>query len=209
MRTTADESVAVITVCAAPAPAEDLSPFAQSLHRRWSAMGDFDRAAEDIAALSLLGATPIHLTTHDCIYRRAPDGNWLYESEQAIFGGLSPHDQPLIDSLAGTFGQTFGDSKPPLVVAPRGLGNHVDHALVRAAAERWASRVRGRLKYYADYPYAASLPAAGGNPIPLTAEVRQVKVSAVRAYASQLSTFWQNEQKMENSVLNWAELMFD
>jgi len=44
---------------------------------------------------------------------------------------------------------------PVLVLAPLGVGGHVDHVLVRTAAERSGARVG----YYSDFPYNQRHPA--------------------------------------------------
>src|SRR5574341_1927891 len=173
------ERVAVVTVCAAtPTPFEELSPFAASLHARWRQLGDFDRAAEDREALGRLGATPIHLPFHDCIYRRAPTGEWLYTSEAALFGEASPLEASLINKLAGEFDRLA--LKPDATIfIPRAIGNHIDHQITRTAGERWC-RARGRpFQYYADYPYAEAVP--GGAKVPVSDEGRRQKIEAIRS----------------------------
>ncbi len=196
------QQVAVVTLCAAPPPGE-LSPFAASLHARWD--HSFDRAAEDREALGRLGAIPIHLPFHDCIYRRSPAGEWLYASEAALFGEVSAHESGLIDRLASELGRV--PLKPDSdIFIPRAIGNHVDHQIVRAAGEAWC-RARGRsFQYYADYPYAAAAP--GGMAVPISDAGRRQKIQAIRAYRSQLSSFWPDESTMFAAVNQWDERTF-
>ena len=47
------------------------------------------------------------------------------------------------------FIQRLAGSGPHLLLAPLGVGGHVDHVLVRSAAERSGARVA----YYSDFPY--------------------------------------------------------
>lgn len=198
------EQVAVATVCAAP-PAQELSPFAASLRDRWRQSGDFDRAAEDREALRRLGATPVHLPFHDCIYRTAPDGEWLYASEAALFDEISPLEAGLITQLADVFGQ-IGLEAGAAIFVPRALGNHVDHQMVRAAGERWCREAGRRFRYYADYPYAEALP--GGVRVRVSRQGRRQKIEAIRAYRSQLSTFWPDDRTLDTKVSQWDERTF-
>jgi LmbE family N-acetylglucosaminyl deacetylase len=204
------ERVVVVTVCAALPPAlSELSPFAASLHARWIASGqsNFNRAAEDRAALAVLGAEPVHLNFHDCIYRRSAEGDWLYDSEPAIFGKLSPRESSVVAAVAAALAGV-----PPLapgaeIYIPFGVGGHVDHQLARIAAEQWLVSTRHPLRHYADYPYAQSV--AGGVERPITEAARQAKIQAVRAYASQLSSFWADEAVMAEKVGGWTERVFE
>jgi LmbE family N-acetylglucosaminyl deacetylase len=207
-RTRRGERIIVATICAAPPPAR-LSPFAASLHARWheSGPGDFDRAAEDRAALALIGAEAIHLDIGDCIYRRAPNGEWLYGSEAAIFGELSPLEYPLVEAVV----EKLAAIQPPApnleIIAPFGVGGHVDHRLTHRAGRRIEKSWGRRVRYYADYPYAATV--AGGRPVSISEAGRRAKIEAVRAYCSQLSSFWSNEAQMTQAVGNWDERLFD
>lgn len=207
-RTQRGESVAVVTVCAAPPPSGDLSPLAISLHERWSEHGTFDRAAEDRAALAILRAAPIHLTVHDCIYRRDPEGGWLYQTRGAILGSLSPLENALVSEVAAAFERVGPLAPDAEIFAPCAIGGHADHQLVRRAAEVWSGSSARRLNYYADYPYAAELSDPGGIDVELTAAARRAKIEAVRAYKSQLSTFWENDDEMARAVSRWPERVF-
>ncbi len=203
------EKVVVVTVCAAPPPANELSPFAASLHARWSKSGhlSLDRAAEDRAALAELGATPLHLNFHDCIYRRSPGGAWLYDSESPIFGELSPSESSVVEAIADELPKVGPLASGAEIYIPFGVGNHVDHQLARVASEKWAAQTSRRLHHYADYPYAQSV--AGGVEVRLSEAAKRAKIQAVRAYISQLSSFWANETAMVESVGGWVERLFE
>ena len=208
-RTRRGERVAVLTVCAAPPPTQ-LSPFAAGLHARWSAQGRFDRAAEDRAALAVLNAKPIHLTIHDCIYRRSASGEWLYDSEEDIFGELSALEPTPAAAIAAELARTAPLVPGAEVFAPAAIGNHVDHRLVRAVADQWSNSANElRFFHYADYPYAASKAVAPGRMIALSDSARQAKIEALRQYRSQLSTFWKDESAMAEEVSRWAERVFE
>jgi LmbE family N-acetylglucosaminyl deacetylase len=195
------ERVVVVTVCAA-SPPKSLSPFAKQLHERWSQMGEFDRAQEDRDALKRLGAEWIHLNYHDCIYRRA-EGRWLYDSEESLWGDVSPLELYLVDELAKAFNDAALLKPDAEVWSPFAIGDHVDHKLVKLAASAWRSRSKWRFRNYADYPYAVSF--SGGIEIPLGDSDRQAKMESIRCYSSQFSTFWQGEAEMVDQVNQWTE----
>ena len=205
-RTARGEKVVVATVCAAPPPGpEGLSPFAFQLHQRWSRFGEFDRAQEDWQAVARLGAETRHLRFHDCIYRRSPVGAWLYQSETAIFGEVSPSESSLAGEIAGAFARIIVKGNAAIFV-PYGIGHHVDHQLTRLAAEKWLGSESRSFQYYADYPYAEK--ASGGVEVPVSDEGRRRKIEAIRAYQSQLSSFWEDEAGMVARAIQWPERVF-
>ncbi len=204
----AGQPVHVLTVCAgepAGEPAGPLTPFAESLHHRWGTTAATTlrtRRAEDQAALRVLGAPASYLTIPDCIYRQA-EGQALYASEAAIFGTVHPLDAPTRAHLTAALRQLA----PQHVIAPLGIGGHVDHALVRQAVEDWG----GPVWFYEDCPYAMRTEpypeagwgtlTAGLTPFTLTFDdaALHAHCAASAAYASQLSTFWASVVDMEHA----------
>jgi LmbE family N-acetylglucosaminyl deacetylase len=187
--------VSIWTICAAPPPPGPLSSFAQQLHARWGTVADAteQRRQEDIASCKLLGAAYRHLDLTDCIYRRGPDGEYLYPSEESLSAGLQPVDEYWVQHLVAQLKQDL----PPdaRVVCPLTIGNHVDHQLTRAAAER----LPARLSYYADYPYVRRKPELLEDMLHTGWQAEHFDVSepalaawqaSVAAHASQVSTFW-------------------
>ena len=132
----------VVTVCAA-SPPKSLSPFAKRLHARWNQMGEFDRAQEDRNALKRLGAECVHLNYHDCIYRHA-EGRWLYDSEESLWGEVSPLEMFLVDALATAFNDVAPLKPTAEVWSPFAIGDNVDHKLVKLAASAWRKRSKWR-----------------------------------------------------------------
>lgn len=189
------QAVQVLTVCAGE-PTGALTPFAESLHARWgttAATAIRTRRAEDQAAMQVLGAPAACLDIPDCIYRMA-GGQALYASEAALFGAVHPADTATRVRLT----EAIQRLAPAQVVAPLGIGGHVDHQLARQAAEAWG----GPVWYYEDCPYAMRAqpyPAEGWGPltaglIPVSVHLTGAAVAAhctaSAAYASQVSTFW-------------------
>lgn len=191
------------------------SSIVQTLHERWQ-QGDDPvavRLAEDERAVKSLGAFPQRMTVWtDCIYRTTRSGQPLYVSEESLFGDVHP------DDVAGQLLPTIVLS--PLehfraVYAPLGVGNHVDHQIVRL----WALELRKQypgisFRFYEEYPYSErpdtlekALQFFRERNFQLEAETVRLdetnlsaKIQAIAAYVSQLSTWWPNVEAMRQAV---------
>ncbi len=207
--TQAGVAVQVITVFAGDPPPGSLTPFAQSLHERWQA-APADRRAEDGEALSLLGAQATHWPYADAVYRRHPaTGAALYDSEESIFGEVAEADAPAIESLRDRLKRIDPSAR---LFVPLTAGHHVDHQIVRAAAES----VGRSLIYYEDYPYAETpeklRAALQSGPweselVLLAEEAIRTKAAAILAYRSQMSTFFKSASEMGQRVRAYAGLV--
>lgn len=202
----AGKQVEVWTVCAGDPPVgADISPFAQQLHERWAAgpQAVTARRQEDEAAVRRLGAVSRHWDLPDCIYRRLPDGSWLVNGEDDLWQplpALAEDDlRRLVEWLLA--GLRPGDN----LVSPLTLGNHVDHQLVRAAAERAAQPAGAKLHYYPDYPYSTGVSGVSNDKAGEALQMECFTVSrggldawqqAIACYTSQISTFWGSLEEM-------------
>jgi LmbE family N-acetylglucosaminyl deacetylase len=212
-RIAAGERILIITVMAgSPAWAEQ-SAYIDSLHERWQLAGDAaaERRAEDIAACAILGADSLHLPIPDCIYRTDPaNGASFYTSDDDIFGDIHPAEAGLVDEIARMLRDLPVAGQ---VVAPLGVGHHVDHLLVRAAAEQvWPAG----LAYYEDYPYAEKpgyLQRMLGDDLrtwrpdvqEITPAGLAAKCDAIWAFRSQMSTFFDSREAMAARVGGYME----
>lgn len=210
-RTGQGERVLIVSVMAGDPTA--VSDFARLLHDRWELVADTvaARRAEDRAASAALGADWLHLDVPDCIYRTSASGEALYASEAALFGPVDAGEMArLVPQLADQFA---GLPSAGTIVAPLTVGNHVDHQIVRAAAERTYGR---SLFFYEDYPYmripgARDLvipPGAVGwqaRVIPLTAVDIQAKVASIAAFASQVDTFFKDRADLAQQIHAFAD----
>jgi LmbE family N-acetylglucosaminyl deacetylase len=187
--------VTVVTICAGNPPADTLSPFAQSLQDRWDETIT-ERRIEDRMACGRLGASVHHLDIPDAIYRRGPEGEFLYVSEDDIFGSLHPIEMTLVEHLAALLLEVIPEEA--MVYCPQAIGGHVDHRLVRLAAGKWDFPVM----YYYDLPYTArqgelpaDLPLITGQRIKIHLSGSEIEewTAAASAYHSQISTFWGTE----------------
>ena len=198
------QPVRVITIFAGDPPPGALSPFAQGLHARWGA-APARRRDEDRAALQWLGAEAIAWPYPDAIYRRDSNGP-LYDSEESIFGEVAEADAGLVASVAQRLAEIDLSAR---LVAPLAAGHHVDHQLVRAAAESLGRA----LIYYEDYPYAETpdkleaVVRAGAwlaERVRLNDESIRMKAKAINAYRSQISTFFEDAAEVEQRVRAYA-----
>lgn len=208
----AGERVQVWTICAGE-PGGELSGFAHEKHRSWeSGMNTVPlRRAEDTESCAILGADTRYFSIPDCIYRRHPlEGNFLYDSESSLWGGLHPAEAHLPGELSSILGREI-PAETRLVV-PLALGNHVDHHLTRAAADGL-----GRSPwYYADYPYVldcdgqlAEMRRQGWMSVQLSVSEKGLQAwqQSVAAHASQISTFWADRIQMEAALREYRGRM--
>lgn len=208
------KQVSIWTLCAGGPPPGNVSAFALSLQQRWNTgqQATSQRRAEDLKANSLLGAQTKHFPLPDCIYRRHPqEGTPLYTSEKALYEAIHPAERPLID----TWGHILRQHLPSKItlVAPLGLGNHVDHQLSRRIAETLGQPDW----YYPDYPYILEpeaqtqleqLRSTGWQSVafPVSSEGLHAWVQAVAAHRSQISTFWENQEAMAAAIETYRAL---
>lgn len=206
--------VVVVTICGGAPDQEELSDFAQEIHQSWEA-GENPvavRRKEDEQACRMLEAEPLPLSFPDAVYRKSSrDGSFLYGDEESLFGGLDPREEGLIYSLAEQLEGLL--STPAVVVAPLGIGNHVDHELTRKAA----ARLDREILYYADFPYLREeegrqilehLQRSGewkAKSYTLSADGIKRWQQAGLAYQSQIGTFWKNEKNYQEEIKQLVE----
>jgi LmbE family N-acetylglucosaminyl deacetylase len=130
------------------------------------------RRAEDRAALEPKGITCVHAGLTEALFRRRP-----VKARRRLWAHLMPelaHIYPVYrlhltsgriatadaDTLrdAEGFVQRLVGSGRHLLMAPLGVGGHVDHVLARSVAERSGARV----VYYSDFPYNQQNPVPDG-----------------------------------------------
>lgn len=200
------ERVLVLTIFGGEPPAGPLSELAaqileqMGLERR-DALAI--RRAEDAAACEILGAEAVHWPFSEATFRRA-DGEAIYGDVRALFARPAPADAPLVDELAQALARL-----PPadMVVAPLAVGSHVDHHVVRQAAE---AAFADRLAYYEDFPYVAKLFALGKAlgkrkawrrvTVPTSGVDLEARQRAIGAYGSQVPALFRSVERMRRAV---------
>jgi LmbE family N-acetylglucosaminyl deacetylase len=183
----------VLTVFAGP-PTEPPSAYARRHHRLWN-LGDdavIARRREDLAAQARIGAEAVHGEVPDAIYRRAPDGRWLCGPDTGELEGLPP--EPAVEeAVAALLRETIARFDPAVILAPYGLGGHVDHLHVRRAAETVSGERNIPLLRWLDQPYAAHGRLDGALAdlhVPYGGRTLEAKLSAIACYRSQFGILW-------------------
>ncbi|GIK56567.1 MAG: PIG-L family deacetylase [Chloroflexi bacterium] len=213
-QTAVGQHILIVTIMAGDPAAVGFSDYAQELHGRWQLAHDAvaARRAEDANACAILRAAYQHWHIPDCIYRVGADGRPLYTNWGEITGAIQLAEEVLVEKLAAQFA-TLPPS--PQVCAPLAVGNHVDHQIVRRAAELCFG---GDLMYYEDYPYAREPEAVTAvlspdssawhsQTIPLTAADIAIKIEAIAAYTSQLSTFFNGRADLAQQMQHHANIV--
>ncbi|MCA9913002.1 MAG: PIG-L family deacetylase [Anaerolineae bacterium] len=205
----AGEAVQILTLMAGipELPLPD-TPIVRDNHQRWQAGENpvYQRREEDQTAAKILGASVQYAGLLDCIYRMEGD-RAVYATEESLWGGVQPHD-PAIRQIRAIDLPT-GISA---LYAPLGVGQHVDHLLVRDwALEILAGQPPFPVIFYEEYPYlreATAVTSALGQlaiPMtmhrhPLTQDDIQRKIEAMKAYRSQIVSFWENSDAVAAEV---------
>jgi LmbE family N-acetylglucosaminyl deacetylase len=112
------------------------------------------RRAEDREVLGRMGVSWHHLGLPDGLFRRKPGHAWpahIYPTYRLHLasGRISRQDAATLRRVTEAIVEAVS-AEPALLLAPLGIGGHVDHRLVRTAAERSHSPV----VYYSDFPYS-------------------------------------------------------
>ena len=143
------------------------------------------RRAEDRDAAAILGVSDLrHIDLPEAPHRG-------YGSAPALFGATRDGDD-IWRPVAALIAALDAELRPALVLAPQGLGGHVDHRqMIRAVRDAVSAE---RLAWYRDTPYAIRNPAAAPDPaVPRLPEfcvpigsVLDRKAAAACAYRSQV-----------------------
>lgn len=204
------EHVQIWTICAGDPPPGDLSPFAELLHSIWKTGREAVaiRRREDMQACQKLGAKPRYFDIPDCIYRVEPQsGQPVIEGEEDLFKPLKEQDRLLASSWSSRLEKLpHSDAR---VVCPLTIGRHVDHSLTRVMAEMKFHP----LLYYADYPYIARSENSVHNWLmdgtsykrEITPDGLHAWQDAISSYGSQISTFWNSLDEMNDAIRKYWE----
>jgi LmbE family N-acetylglucosaminyl deacetylase len=156
--------ITVVSVFTAASPA----PWPWPARRQMRAIGASDaesffarRRAEDLAVLAEVGAVAVHLGLRDALFRRvrsAPDGlpgvtgRPAYPTFRfdAARGRVASADAGLDAVVARRVDEVAQAADARVILAPLGIGRHVDHLITRSAARFLELRV----VYYSDFPYS-------------------------------------------------------
>lgn len=201
---TAAGRTALVATFFAGDPPEGALPFlAHKAHDLWGLRENVMRVrrAEDARACRELGADYLHMGMIDCIYRCHPRSHApFYPAQEDVFGAIHPADlEASLEELSRLI-----HALPPAdhVLAPLGLGDHVDHQLLRIAIQQSSL---GPVSFYEDYPYSIGAKSCG--PPHTRARVHALsglalkhKLSAIRAYESQIRPVFSNHDNIRRRV---------
>ncbi len=196
------------TICAGDPPPGALSPQAQKCHLEWGTAGAEEtvalRRVEDRQALQIVGAAWRHLPFPDCIYRRSSEGEALYPDRYT--GPRHPTEANLPVEIAARVQKEL--EPDDCLVCPLTVGGHLDHILVREAAEK----LRRPLLYYAEIPYLLDYPRTLGPVVSGLEEVVQTIsenglaawLASISAYPSQVPALFKSDISMREKMrLYW------
>jgi LmbE family N-acetylglucosaminyl deacetylase len=124
------------------------------------------RRTEDLLSLQALGVDCVHAGFVDALFRLKPRvssfARWAgYLVPELVTtyptyrrhvssGVVSPRDAQIVDEIRAAISLIMKHTEPT-VIAPLGVGRHVDHVLARGVAESIGAAA---VVYYADLPYA-------------------------------------------------------
>jgi LmbE family N-acetylglucosaminyl deacetylase len=186
--------VKVLTLFAG-VPHEPLTDVARAFHAKCGLPEDASAVAvrrdEDRAAMHELGAHAHHGEFLDAVYRRAPDGQWLCQHDQAMFDA-QPLDEDLLDDLSSEVRHALHTVDPDLVLTCAAVGDHIDHRLTRAAVLHAATSTTTPILLWEDLPYAiGDPPVTTPHPTrPITAEAWKQKRRGIARYTTQVRMLW-------------------
>ncbi len=187
----------------------ELPEFAQLMHRVWGFSDGVEtvraRRLEDLNAAAVVGAKAVHLDFLDCIYRRGRQGEALYSD---ITLPIQPDDADLPAQLAQAMAARL--KADDTVMCQLAIGSHVDHVIVRQAAEM----LHRPLVYVADMPYVLNhpnelQPAVKGlqrTHQPVSEPHFRCWMEAIECYVSQVdSVFGSHEDMQARMQAFWQE----
>lgn len=182
------------------------TPVLKDNHQRWQA-GENPvnaRREEDRIASEIVGAKTRYFDLPDCIYRVANDIA-LYATEESLWKHIHP-DDPALQIL-----DTLTIEDVDRVFAPLGVGEHVDHLIVRDYAWKLAQSGTFPVQFYVEYPYLRNHQAIEQAYREFPAELETIKrpvseiavqhkIKAMTAYKSQIKSFWNNIADIDAEV---------
>ncbi len=156
------------------------------------------RRSEDRRANRSLGAGWRHLSLLDAPYRKDERGNFLYPSSLSV--NPHPDDGATIDTIATILRRSLRPDDT--LLSPVAIGGHVDHVIVRQAAER---AVAERVCYYPDFPYVHSLGDTQGQCASLSRLTYRLSPPDLRGWLEAIATFETQVDILDDSSLRLAD----
>ena len=192
-----------------PKPDFVLSPFASAMHEGWGLATSeviARRRAEEDNASRAIGASVRLLPFHDAIYR-----GHTYLSDGDLFSTPAATELNLPGEIVAALDVPNAPTDTVRMYAPLGIGGHVDHQLVFAAAAALAA-AGWDVWFYEDVPYALREGALERRLAEISADHSlhlrgavpagadwDTKLDGILNYPSQLETIFRNYVGVEPS----------
>jgi len=213
----AGKQVIIVTVATEDVPENfSLSPMMKWRHIIWRQGNSpfLVRRCEDISAASILGVQFEHFDMLDAIYRCDRFDNPLYPEKitKVPIQALDRVDfLPILCTKLKKILSTWAGEQIQ-VYCPLGIGEHIDHIIVRSAVEEVFESQK--IIYYEDYPYIAKLssiqhPNEPSNTfenwktiiVKLSSGEIEARIAAVASYASQIPILFPSKiQHVQNRI---------
>jgi LmbE family N-acetylglucosaminyl deacetylase len=217
LRARSVDAVVATVFTAMPNPIHP-SPLAREFHSACGLGGDGAevRRREDQRALASLGVGLAHLNLPECLYRFDLAGQPRYRSKAAIYERDFTDEPGIVAQVSRGLETILGPARRLAVYLPLGVGRHVDHLIVRRAAECLLARRPNEfvsLFYYEDLPYACGIDErswcdlrAGMRPERefIDGAAWREKLVATQLYTSQMSMLWPAPEAMRMELTTYA-----
>jgi LmbE family N-acetylglucosaminyl deacetylase len=194
------------TIMSGIPPGMELTQYAKGMHDQWGTGTPEEtirhRRDEDRKAASIVGARTVQLDFLDCIYRRGRDGTALYSD---IHSAPDKADEELTSQIADAL---MARLKPDdVILCQLAIGGHVDHVVVRSAAEMLARPLIycADIPYLFNYPEDLSIKTAGMQESlqPVSETNFGHWLEAIGAYVSQINSLFENSESMQAKMRNY------
>lgn len=133
-----------------------------------------------------------------------------YDSSSALFGEMRSFDDTLFADVGSAIARLALDYRADHTYCCLGIGNHVDHRIVRTAVEDFINPEQ--TLYYVDTPYALKNPAQvkqytdGMTPVEVDIGLTlEAKLGACECYASQLGFQFGSASAMRAMLTDYAQ----
>lgn len=143
------------------------------------------------------------------------------DTERMLDVDSDPDSEPVMAEVGAWLEDVVGRIGPSSVLlSPAGLGGHVDHRIVAAAAARLAGSSGALIGFYEDRPYSAYLdpdqrraqlpvPAEAYEPVAVSGPVRTRTQWAARVfYPSQMSPYFRDAMELDRATRSHETVWF-
>jgi hypothetical protein len=204
----------IVTVFAGNPGARFLSASARAFHDECGIGDDAvcERRIEDAAAVRSLEGDFEHWNFLEAYYRHDRSGAALYSTVSELFAAKPNDEAELVHAVGTRLAECVAALPGATLYAPAGIGRHIDHLVVRLAAETYAAReTDGSFILYEDLPYAIMGRSLCQITHPLELDLRYAtpcrwerKIAAIALYSSQVRLLWGSARNMRRDLTEHA-----